>query len=77
MCSFYALRSQKRKKNSQVVSLFFAVLGSSRAKAARTVLKLTQGFNFINISQAPFSYKGVLHSFSLVTVWLCNFLAQE
>jgi len=35
------------------------------------------GVNFINILHAPFSYKSALHSFSIITVWLCNFLAQE
>jgi len=35
------------------------------------------GVNFINIIQVHFLYKSILHSFSLVTVWLCNFLATE
>ncbi len=29
---------------------------------------LPPGFNFINILRAPFLYKSVLHSFSLITV---------
>jgi len=35
------------------------------------------GVNFTNISQAAFSNERVLHSFSLIKVWLCNFLAQK
>ncbi len=35
------------------------------------------GVNFINILHTPFLYKSVLGSFSLVKVWLCNFLAQK
>ncbi len=35
------------------------------------------GVNFINILHLPFWYKSVLRSFSLVTVWLCNFFVQE
>jgi len=35
------------------------------------------GFNFINILRMNFSYKSALHSFSLVTFWLCNFLTQK
>ncbi len=37
----------------------------------------SQGVNFINILLSTFLYKSVLRSFSLITVWLCNFLAQE
>jgi len=33
--------------------------------------------NCTNILRLPFLYKRALHSFSLVTVWLCNFLLQE
>jgi len=40
--------------------------------------KKRSGVNFINILCAPFSYiDGVLRSFSLVIVWLCNFMTQE
>jgi len=35
------------------------------------------GVNFINILRKPFSYKSVLRSFSLVTVWLCNVLVGK
>jgi len=41
-------------------------------------LKIDQlGVNFINIIRKPFLYESALHSFSLFTVWLCNFQAQE
>jgi hypothetical protein len=33
--------------------------------------------NFISILLWPFLYKTVLSSFSLVTIWLCNFLAKN
>jgi len=33
--------------------------------------------DFINILGAPFLYKSILHSFSLITVWLCTILAKE
>jgi len=33
--------------------------------------------NLINILPKTFSYKSIFCSFSLLTVWLCNFLAQE
>jgi len=33
--------------------------------------------NFINILLATFLHKSVWLSFSLITVWLCNFLAKE
>jgi len=35
------------------------------------------GVNFINILCKLFSYKRALLSFSLITVWLCDFLAKE
>jgi len=35
------------------------------------------GVNFTNILLKTFLDKSGLHSFSLFTVWLCNFLAQE
>jgi len=42
-----------------------------------TFIKLPE-VNFINILLENFLYKNAcLHSFSLVTFWLCNFLAQN
>jgi len=35
------------------------------------------GVNFINILCTIFLYESVLRSFSLATIWLCNFLAQK
>ena len=35
------------------------------------------GVNFITILCTIFSYKRALHSLSLITIWLCNFLAEE
>jgi len=50
-------RSQKRKKDNQVVSLF-ALLGSAPVKAAsKMLMKLTPAVNFKNNLQAHFSYK--------------------
>jgi len=47
-------------------------------KIARNVLmKLTEGFNFTNILLQPFLYKSVLHTFTVITVWLCDFLAKR
>jgi len=34
------------------------------------------GINFPNILRAAFSYGSVLHSFYVITVWVCNFLAN-
>jgi hypothetical protein len=34
------------------------------------------GVNFINILRSIFLYKSTLRSFSLITIWLCNFLAK-
>jgi hypothetical protein len=38
---------------------------------------LPAGINLINILQAAFSYKIVLHSFHVLTVKVCNFLVKE
>ncbi len=35
------------------------------------------GVNLINNLCKPFLYKSALHSFSLITVWPCNFLVKE
>jgi len=41
------------------------------------LVKLAKGVNFTNILLVPFSYKSVLRSFSLVTVWLIIFWVQK
>jgi len=40
-------------------------------------MKLTAGINFTNILLKNFSNESDLHSVSLVTFWLCNFLANR
>jgi len=35
------------------------------------------GINILNILRVPFSYESVLCSFSINTIWLCNFLKKE
>jgi len=35
------------------------------------------GVNIIKILSEPFLCKSVLHSFSLITVWLCNFFGKK
>ncbi len=37
---------------------------------------LWSGVNFTKILRADFSYKSVLRSFYLLTIWLCNYLAK-
>jgi hypothetical protein len=39
----------------------------------KMLMKLTQGVNFNNSLLVPFVSKIVFQSFSLITVWLCNF----
>jgi hypothetical protein len=66
-CTFYACRSQKRKKDWQLDYIKFALLESACVKAARrTLMKLIPGVNFINILRSCFMYKSELSSFSLV-----------
>jgi len=49
-------RSQKRNKDSQVSSVFFALSGPTCIKAASEMLMiLTPGVNFINILRAAFT----------------------
>ena len=51
-----------------------------RAATASTTTLATPsraGFNFNNILHAAFSYESVCTAFSLVTVWLCNFLVPK
>jgi len=74
--TFYAqlLRSEIPKSPKNTDKLFKYV----HIKAARKMyVKLTTGVNFTNILFEPFLYKGALCSFSLLTIWLSNFLAKE
>ena len=69
--SFYACRSQKRKKIQLSHKYLFMLLGSTGAKAVRrTLMKLTPGANFSNALSTPFTYESVLRIFSLATFWL-------
>jgi len=45
--------------------------------ACKMLMKITTGVNFTNILQIAFSYKSVLCSFSVHTVWVCNFLRKK
>jgi len=75
--SFYTQRSQKRKKTDKL-TVFFVFLGSVCVKAERKMLmNLTPGINFTTIIRATFFYKCVLCSFSLLTVWHCNFCQKN
>jgi len=64
-----------KSKKDWRLDYIFPLLG----KAAHKMLlaKSTPGVNFINILRKNFSYKIALRSFSLVTHWLCSFLAQK
>ncbi len=52
-------------------------LNSEALLSRRIKRSYAPGVNFINILCTTFSYKSVLSSFSLVAMWLCNFMAQE
>ncbi len=59
--SFCARRSQKHKKYGKKIQLshqcLFTLLGSTSVKAVRrTLVKLTQGLNFINVLRAAFAH---------------------
>jgi len=38
---------------------------------------IAHSVNFTNILHAAFSYQSVLRSFSLIAIWLCNFLQKN
>jgi len=40
------------------------------------LMKLTLGVEFTNIVGVDCLYESILHSFSLITVWLCIFLGN-
>jgi len=61
---------------SQFVFVFFWQKESGTKATRKILAKLTTGVNSINIEQAAFLYKSVLHSFYLISVWHCNFLAK-
>jgi len=57
--------------------VFFWKKNTSAKAAYKMLVKLTTGVNFINILLVNFLYKSVLPSFSLITIWLVNYLAKE
>ncbi len=44
--------------------------------AHKMLVKLTPGVNFTIIVRAAFLYKGFLCSYYVLTIWVCNFLAE-
>jgi len=64
----------KVQKKTDNITVFFAL--SHVNTAFKTLVKLTPGINFTSNLRVPFSYKSVLHNFSLVKFWLCNYLAM-
>jgi len=70
----FALTDPNSNKNTDNLTIFFALLGLARLKAAcKMLMKLTTGVNFINILQAAFLYESVLRSFYLFTFRTCIF----
>jgi len=60
------------------MTVFFALSGSERAKAAhKTLVKLTPGLNFAYILQAAFPYLSVLISFYVFAIWFAIFYRKE
>ncbi len=63
------------------ITSFLACLFQGEANCTSSVnltdMALTAGVNFINILCANFLYESALRSFSLVTFWLCIFLALK
>ena len=56
---------------------FSPIVGDGYEKEERGRWRECKSVNFINTLHAPFLYKSALQSFSLITVWLCDFLAKE
>jgi len=82
----FTLTDPKSVKKIENLTVFFMLLGSALIKAVhRTLMKLSPGVNFFNILLTPFFQKSVFlpffsiysRLFSLVTVWLCNFLQNN
>jgi len=55
---------------------FSDLLDLASVKRTNLWRKRIQGANFTNILRAAFLYESVLHIFSLITVWICNFLVK-
>jgi len=68
----------KSVKNASKLYVFFALLGSGNVKVSqKTLVKTAPSVNFINILCSNFSYESAFCCFSLIKVWLCDFLAKE
>ncbi len=57
--------------------IFLEKRGFGAKAESKMLVKLTKGVNFSNILHKPFLYESALKDFSLITVWLCNFLPKE
>jgi len=77
MSSFFECRSQKRKK-TVTLSVFFVLLGSVRAKAARRMLmKLIPSVNFTKKKLSSFSMQKCLAIFLKLYFGLAIFWRKE
>jgi len=66
------------QKDSQVISVFFALFGSEFVKAEhKTLSKLTPGVIFHQHLSAHLLYESKLSSFSLITFGYLNFWHQN
>jgi len=72
---FLCVQISKAQKTEGLI-VFFALFVSVKA-LCKMLMKSAPGVNFINILLENFLYKRASNSFSLVTFWLCNFLAQK
>ncbi len=59
-----------------VIKLFFFVTDGTTKQASSLSLASCSGVNFTNILRAAFSHENFLNSFSVLTIWVCNFLAK-
>ncbi len=50
---------------------------SKTCRGNEKIHSIPPGVNFTKILQAAFLYKSVFRSFSLITLWLCNFSLKE
>jgi hypothetical protein len=67
-----------RTKDFCLPSSFITIFGiKSYLSHGTSIDDITGGVNFINILLKTFSYESVFCSFSLDTVWICNFLEQK
>ena len=77
LCAAFAQADRDSIKKTVNLIVYIELVGSGRMKAAhRSLMKLTPGVNFILILLNTFVQK-YFCSFSLITVWLCDFLAKE